>query len=230
MRRRRKSTFGKWVGRLLTILLALPALYLVAALAGSLISVNRAWTEPRQGTAVYLADNGIHADLIMPVRAEGLDWAPLFPKSDFAAPDPNAGWIAFGSGEQHVYLNTPTWWDITPRTIWSALTGGKRVMHVEYVPSPYYAVREIRLRPEEYRRLWAAVRADFALDRSGKPIRIDHPGYGPSDAFYRAVGKESMFKTCNSWVAGRLRLAGVETSLWPPFVEGLIWRYRRVPG
>jgi uncharacterized protein (TIGR02117 family) len=230
VRRRRKSTFGKWVGRLLTILLALPALYLIAALAGSLISVNRAWTEPRQGTAVYLADNGIHADLIMPVRAEGLDWAPLFPKSDFAAPDPNAGWIAFGSGEQHVYLNTPTWWDITPRTIWSALTGGKRVMHVEYVPSPYYAVREIRLRPEEYRRLWAAVRADFALDRSGKPIRIDHPGYGPSDAFYRAVGKESMFKTCNSWVAGRLRLAGVETSLWPPFVEGLIWRYRRVPG
>jgi uncharacterized protein (TIGR02117 family) len=230
VRRRRKSTFGKWVGRLLTILLALPALYLIAALAGSLISVNRAWTEPRQGTAVYLADNGIHADLIMPVRAEGLDWAPLFPKSDFAAPDPNAGWIAFGSGEQHVYLNTPTWWDITPRTIWSALTGGKRVMHVEYVPSPYYAVREIRLRPEEYRRLWAAVRADFALDSRGKPIRIDHPGYGPSDAFYRAVGKESMFKTCNSWVAGRLRLAGVETSLWPPFVEGLIWRYRRVPG
>jgi uncharacterized protein (TIGR02117 family) len=229
VRRRRKSTFGKWVGRLLTILLALPALYLVAALAGSLIPVNRGWIEPRQGTVVYLADNGIHADLIMPVRANGLDWAPLFPKGDFAAPDPNAGWIAFGSGEQHVYLNTPTWWDITPRTIWSALTGGKRVMHVEYVQSPYYAVREIRLRPEEYRRLWAAVRADFALDGSGRPIRIDHPGYGPSDAFYRAIGKESMFKTCNSWVAGRLRLAGVETSLWPPFVEGLIWRYRRVP-
>ncbi|MGN6849694.1 MAG: TIGR02117 family protein [Sphingomicrobium sp.] len=230
MRRRRKSTLGKWVGRLLTILLALPALYLVAALAGSLIPVNRGWIEPRQGTVVYLADNGIHADLIMPVRANGLDWAPLFPKGDFAAPDPTAGWIAFGSGEQHVYLNTPTSWDITPRTIWSALTGGKRVMHVEYVPNPYYAVREIRLRPEEYRRLWAAVRADIALDGPGKPIRIDHPGYGPSDAFYRAIGKESMFKTCNSWVAGRLRLAGVETSLWPPFVEGLIWRYRRVPG
>ena len=32
--------------------------------------------------------------------------------------------------------NTPTWWDITPRTIWSALAGGKRVMHVEYVAEP----------------------------------------------------------------------------------------------
>jgi uncharacterized protein (TIGR02117 family) len=179
---------------------------------------------------VYIADNGIHADIIMPVKAQGLDWAPLIATSDFAAADPAARWIAFGSGEKRVYLDTPTWWDIRPGTVWSALSGGERVMHVEYVPSPYYAVREIRLRPEEYRRLWAAVRADFALDRSGKPIRIDHPGYGPSDAFYRAVGKESMFKTCNSWVAGRLRLAGVETSLWPPFVEGLIWRYRRVPG
>ena len=226
-RRRRKGKAGKRVGRALTTLLALPALYLVAALIGSLAPVNRGWTEPSQGTPIYLADNGVHADIVMPVKAQGLDWTPLIPRSDFAAVDPNAGWIAFGSGEQRVYLNTPTWWDITPRTVWSALSGGKRVMHVEYVPSPYYAVREIRLRPEEYRRLWAAIRADFALDRHGKPQRIDHPGYGPSDAFYRATGKESAFRTCNSWAAGRLRLAGVKTSLWPPFVQGLVWRYRR---
>ena len=229
-RRRRKEKSGPWVGRLVTALLALPALYLFAALVGSLVPANSGWTEPAGGTTIYLADNGVHADIIMPVQAQGLDWAPLVPKRDFAAVDPNARWIAFGSGEQRVYLNTPTWWDLTPRTIWSALTGGKRVMHVEYVASPYYAVREIQLRPEEYRRLWAAIRADFALDRRGRPERIDHPGYGPSDAFYRATGKESMFRTCNSWAAGRLRLAGVKTSLWPPFVQGLTWRYRRTRG
>ena len=228
-RRRRKSTLGKWIGRLLTVVLALPALYLVAALAGSLIPVNRGWLEPAQGTTVYLADNGIHSDLIMPVKANGLDWGSLIPVRDFANPPHNPQWIAFGSGERRVYLNTPTWWDITPRTIWSALTGGERVMHVEYVPSPYYAVREIRLRPEEYRRLWAAIRADFTLDAHGRPIRINHPGYGPSDAFYRATGKASMFKTCNSGIARWLRLAGVRTSLWPPLVQGLVWRYRRIP-
>ena len=211
------------------MLLALPALYLSAALAGSLVPVNPGWTEPAQGTLVYLADNGVHADIIMPVKANGLDWAPLIPKNDFAAISPDMRWLAFGSGEQRVYLNTPTWWDITPRTIWSALTGGKRVMHVEYVASPDYTAREIRLRPEEYRRLWAAIRADFALDGRGRPIRITHPGYGPSDAFYRAVGKENMFHTCNSWVGRWLRLAGVQTSLWSPFVEGLVWRYRKVP-
>ena len=208
-------------------MLALPALYLIAALAGSLFPVNRGWTEPPQGTAIYIADNGIHAAIVMPVKAQGLDWAAVVPTRDMAAADPNARWIAFGSGEERVYLNTPTWWDITPRTIWSALTGGRRVMHVEYVPGPYYTARQIRLRPEEYRRLWTAIRVDFALDPRGRPQRLAHPGYGPSDAFYRAVGKESALRTCNSWAAKWLRLAGVKTSLWPPFVQGLVWRYRK---
>src|SRR5437764_1168827 len=126
-RRRKTGKAGRWLGRIGLAILALPALYLAAALAGSLIPVNRGWTEPSAGTTIYLADNGIHADLVMPVAAQGLDWAPLFPADDFAAPDPSARWIAFGSGEQRVYLDTPTWADITPRTIWSALTGGKRV-------------------------------------------------------------------------------------------------------
>jgi uncharacterized protein (TIGR02117 family) len=225
--RRRKGKAGKWVGRAITALLALPALYLAAALAGSLIPVNRGWAEPAHGTTVYLADNGVHVDIVMPRNAQGLDWTPLVPPRDFTAADPNSGWVAFGSGEERVYLSTPTWWDITPRTMWSALTGGNRVMHVEYVPSPDYAAREIRLRPEEYRRLWAAIRADFMLDGRGRPMRINHPGYGPSDAFYRATGKASAVRTCNSWAAGRFRLAGITTSLWPPFAQGLVWRYRR---
>ena len=226
-RRKRKAKAGKWVGRLLTALLAVPALYLVAALIGSLVPVNRGWVEPAQGTTVYLASNGVHADLLMPIAAQGLDWTSLLPAHDFARIPSGAGWVAFGAGDEDIYLNAPTWWDLTPRTAVAALRGGKKVIHVEYVPAPSYAVREIRLRPDEYRRLWASVRASFQLDEHGHPKRIDHPGYGPSDAFYRGVGKASLFRTCNSWVADRLRLAGVKTSLWPPFVQGLVWRYRR---
>jgi len=226
-RRRRKGEAGKWLGRALAILLAMPALYLAAALAGSLIPVNGGWAEPANGTTIYLADNGIHADIVVPVRTQGLDWETVVPKTGMAGADPGAKWIAFGSGEERVYLNTPTWWDITPRTIWSAIAGGRRVMHVEYVTSPNYAVRQVRLRPEEYRRLWAAIRADFALDQYGRPQRLDHPGYGPADAFYRATGKASAVRTCNAVAAEWLRLAGVKTSLWPPFVQGLVWRYRK---
>ena len=224
-RRRRARPWWNW---LVLLLAAPPALYLLAALLGSLIPVNRGWTEPERGITVYLANNGLHADLLLPIRAQGLDWSPLIPRRDFADPPADARWIAFGSGEERVYLETPRWRDITPRTIWSGLAGGQRVMHVEYVANGAYADRAITLRPEEYRRLWAAIRADFRLDPRGRPVRIDAPGYGRSDAFYWATGKASAVRTCNSWAADRLRLAGVKTSLWPPLVQGLIWRYRKV--
>ena len=223
-RRRRPS----WLKRILLAFAAVPALYLLAALVGSLIPVNRGWDEPEQGITIYLADNGIHSDIIMPAKAEGLDWAPIVPKRHAKSPPADAQWVAFGSGEQRVYLDTPRWRDIKLKTIWSALTGGKRVMHVEWVRDPSYAVREIRLRPHEYRRLWAAIRSDFQLDPAGRTRHIEAPGYGCCDSFYWATGKASAIRTCNSWAADRLRLAGVETSLWPPFVQGLVWRYRRI--
>jgi len=222
-RRKRKSDLGK---RVALALLAVPALYLLAALVGALIPVNSSWREPDRGITVYLADNGVHADLILPAVAQGLDWRPLLPPSDFAAIPADAGWIAFGAGERRVYLDTPTWADITPRTLWAGLTGGERVMHVEWTSDPSYAAREIRLTPEQYRRLWTAIRAQFVLDPAGRPMRIDHPGYGPRDAFYEGFGRASAIDTCNQWVASRLRIAGVKAPAWSPFAEGLTWRYR----
>ena len=75
-RRGRKPTL---VGRILTAILAFPAAYMAAALIGSFVPVNRGWTEPDEGIAIYLADNGIHTDIVMPAAAEGLDWAKLVP-------------------------------------------------------------------------------------------------------------------------------------------------------
>ena len=226
-RRSRKARKKPVVRRLALALAAIPLLYLLAALVGSLAAVNRHWSEPEDGVTIYLANNGVHADLILPAKAEGLDWRPLLPKRDFLAANADAGWVAFGAGERRVYLDTPRWRDITLPTIWASLTGGERVMHVEWVANPGYAAREIRLRPEEYRRLWQSIRAEFHLDADGRPVRIAHPGYGPSDAFYEGRGKATAISTCNNWAADRLRMAGVKTSLWPPFVQGLVWRYRK---
>ncbi len=224
--RRRKR---RWPARIAILLLAIPGLYLLAALAGGLISLNRGWEEPEQGVTIFLASNGVHVDLVLPARAEGLDWTPLLPKTQVRNVPNGAAWIAFGAGERRVYLETPTWADLSPRTAAVALTGGERVMHVQWVAHPSYSAREIRLTGEQYRRLWASIRAGFELDENGMPIRLDHPGYGMGDSFYRGVGKANAIHTCNQWVAGRLRLAGVRTPLWSPFVQGLMWRYRE-PG
>jgi uncharacterized protein (TIGR02117 family) len=223
---RRRKTRRITVRRIVLGLLAIPALYLLAALVGSLVPVNRGWHEPDRGITVYLANNGVHADLILPVRAAGLDWAPFIPHADMADAQ-GEQWIGFGAGERRVYLDTPTWADISPRTALAATTGGERVVHVEYTDDPAYAAREIRLTPEQYRRLWASIRAEFRLDGQGHAIHIDHPGYGPRDAFYQGIGRASALSTCNNWIAGRMRLAGIRTSLWSPFVQGLVWRYRK---
>ena len=223
-RRRRKARGNKWVGRVISAVLAIPALYLVAALIGSLLPVNREWQEAAQGTTVYIADNGIHTDIIMPVRADGLDWQRLLKRSDVAEPPLQASWLSFGVGERAVYLETPRWRDLRLPVAARALTRGERIVHVEWVSSPSYAVREIRLRPDEYRRLWAAVRSSF---RHARPQRIDHKGYGRADAFYLGEGHASAFSTCNQWTADVLRLAGVKASLWSPFTTGVTWRYRK---
>src|SRR5687768_1527619 len=102
MARRRKNSTS-FVRRIALALLAVPVAYLLAALIGSLIPVNSAWREPDRGISIYLADNGVHADLILPVRAAGLDWAPLLPRSDMADARPGMNWIAFGAGERRVY-------------------------------------------------------------------------------------------------------------------------------
>ena len=96
MARRRKSR-SRTPRRIAIALLALPVAYFVAALIGSLIPVNSGWREPERGITIYLADNGVHADLILPVRAQGLDWAPLVPRSDMADARPEMEWIAFGA-------------------------------------------------------------------------------------------------------------------------------------
>ena len=227
-RRRRRRGKRSFLKSLALVVLAIPLLYLAAAVVGSLIPVNRDWHEPGSGVTVYLADNGVHADLILPVAAEGLDWHPLLPARD-VIDNSDAQYVAFGAGERAVYLDTPTWSDLKLGTALHALGGGERVVHVEWVRDPSYATQAIRLTPEEYRRLWAAIRAEFRLDRRGRPQRIDHPGYGPADAFYLGIGKASALSTCNVWVADRLRVAGVEAPLWSPFVQGLVRWYRPTP-
>ena len=225
-RRRRKARSGKRrIGRwLLLALLAIPALYLLGALVGGLVPVNRDWTEPDEGIAIFVADNGIHADLVLPVRAAGLDWDRFVDRSDARAAPVDARWIAFGMGEREIYLNTPTWADLKARTAVRALTRGERIMHVQWVRDPTYSARVITLRPEEYRRLFAAIRAGF---RDNRAQLVPGRGYHDGDAFYLGVGKSSAINTCNQWAANVLRIAGVKAPLWSPFVQGLTWRYRK---
>jgi uncharacterized protein (TIGR02117 family) len=79
-------------------------------------------------------------------------------------------------------------------------------------------MRPIMLRPDDYRRLAAFIRA------SVRPGGGHQHGYGPGDAFYDATGHYDAITTCNAWTGAALRAAGVRVGVWTPFpVTVMAW-------
>ena len=60
------------------------------------------------------------------------------------------------------------------------------------------------------------------------PRKNPHIGEeSPGEYARRRGARDPEFATAFEEEFDKLRLAGVKTSLWPPFEQGLLWRYRR---
>lgn len=197
-----------------TVVLILVA-YGAAGMIGGTIPTNAGWREPATGIPVWIEDNGVHTDIVMPKVAAGVDWRDLAKPGDIADPRYAAfDHVAIGWGERAFFLDTPTWWNVRPRTIVAAALGSDAtLLHVEHVPRPVVddGVRMIRLTPAQYRRL-----ADF-ISASVGPGGNHYRGYAAYDVFYEARGHYDAVRTCNDWTGDALRHAGVKIGLWTPF-------------
>ena len=190
-------------------------LYAVAGLTGGLIAANAAWRAPARGVTIFVESNGIHTDLVMPKLAEGVDWRDLARPQDLRDPRyARFDHVAIGWGEKAFFLQTRQWRDVRPGIVLGAALGSEEtLLHVEHLPPPRPAedVRAVVLRPDEYRRLAAFVRASVA------PGGRHYPGYDNNDAFLDARGRYSAVRTCNAWTGEALRAAGVRVGRWTPF-------------
>jgi uncharacterized protein (TIGR02117 family) len=207
----RLTTFLSRAG---AVLLLIVLAYAAAGLVGGAIPTNTGWREPPNGVRVWLIDNGIHTDLVLPADA----WRDLARPADLADPRyARWGWVAIGWGDRRFYLETPEWQDVRPATVVEAAIGSDRtVLHMAYIPEPALGshARAIMLRPEEYRRLAAFVRTSFRVEQGG----LRHwRGYDAFDAFYDARGHYDAIHTCNAWVGDALRASGVRVGWWTPF-------------
>ena len=205
---------GIWVAKALGVLGGLIAAYLIAALIGGAIPTNRGWVQAQQGVRIYVIDNGIHTDLVLPAFALGMDWGQIATAEDLARPGEAAQpYVAFGWGDRDFYLNTPSWSQVSPVRVGKAFLGlGSTVLHIVHIPQPGPGpqVRELILSAEEYHRLVAYILDSFA---EGPSVH----GYGGNDAFYPAKGGYSVIRTCNQWTGNGLRAAGVRIGMWTPF-------------
>jgi len=195
-------------------------LFALAGWIGSAIPRNSDWQEPERGVEIMVETNGVHTALILPLVTPQKDWRSDYPASDLAVPDRPYTHLSISWGEREVFLNTPTWWDLSPMTVARVIgIGGDGLLHVaHYVrPAPSDTARPLLLTPEQYARLVGAI------ERSSPPHpRTRYPGYTPQDVFYDAPGRYTAANTCNQWTSNMLAEAGVRTGWWTPFAGGVM--------
>lgn len=191
---------------------------------GSSIPVNRGFEEAKgaDSVTIFVASNGVHTEIAVPLRHPEMDWTRVFPPSDVANPWRPYSHVAISWGEREVFLNTPTWGDLSPVTVLRILgIGGEGLYHAEFweSPAPSPDLRPLRISRAQYRRLVGALLRDLP-ERT--PDRAVYPGYIDRDAFYDARGTYTTYNTCNEWTGETLRRAGIATGAWTPFAGSVM--------
>jgi uncharacterized protein (TIGR02117 family) len=225
----------RWLRRFFFALLGFVALVGLYAATASALVLWPANAKPSNAIATananakapevqaWVLSNGVHTDLVFPVRSAAVDWQQLFPLADFKAVPPDAEFIAIGWGDREFYLNTPTWADLTAARAFGALSGGNRaLMHVSYLRRGQLGrgAFNLPLSQPQYAQLVGYVRAALP---SGRATPIAGAHYDNQDAFYEAEGGYNLFETCNTWTGRGLRQAGVTASRWTPFDFTVVW-------
>jgi len=215
----------RWLRRVSFTLLgiaALVALYAAVACALMFWPAN-AKAPPAPELEAWVLSNGVHTDLVFPIRSAAIDWRQLFPLAHFEAVPPDAEFISIGWGDREFYLNTPTWGDLTASRAFGAMLGGNRaLLHVSYLRRAQlrHGAYHLPISQAQYAQLAAHVRASLP---SGRAVPIVGAHYGKDDAFYEAEGGYHLFETCNTWTGHALRRAGVTVSRWTPFDFNVTW-------
>ena len=220
------------VARLLRALIAWPllgiGLFFLAGWIGSSIPRNRYWREPSAVdptvVTIFVETNGVHTALVLPKYTAQKDWSETFPVGDVGNPARPYTHVSVSWGERRVFLETPTWADLSPLTaLHIAGLGGEGLLHVaHYVrPAATADIRPLRVSATQYTIIVRQIEAMLPPGPIGEPRRR-YPGYGDYDAFYDARGRYTATNTCNQWISDTLAGAGVRTGAWTPFAGGVM--------
>ena len=220
----------KKVFRLLfKIALCCVGLIVAYALIGTILSLVPINEKVAAGNDViiYLDNNDVHTDIVVPTRTDRIDWSTIVPPSDTASKFAGA-YLAFGWGSQDFYLNVPKWKDLTLGIAIKAISGlGGTALHTTYVREPVVNANRRRLviSVAQYDSLVQYILSSGKRNEEGEFIHIDHPGYCSSDAFYEGTGHYSPFHTCNTWANSALKSCGQKCCLWTALMQPIFWQY-----
>lgn len=219
----------KTAAKVLLYFVGVVAAYFLLAFALSVIPVKGEPTGENH-TEIFLITNGVHCDLVLPVKSDVKDWSRDVKFEHTQSGDSSYKYIGFGWGDKGFYLETPTWADLTFNTALKAAFGlGPAAIHATFFQGLREGDNCIRLHVsnKQYEKLVSFIEQDFRRDHHGNTLHIKtNANYGPDDAFYDARGRYNIFKTCNTWVNSGLKAAGLKACLWTPFDKTIFWLYQ----
>ena len=217
----------KTVGGIIAIL----GLYVLLAYLLPHIEVPAEKTNDPKTVDVYLLTNGVHTDIVVPVKNNIYDWNPIIPMENTLSKRTDFKYLSVGWGDKGFYMDTPTWADLKFSTAFKAAFWlSKSAMHCTF----YDTMKEgddcvkITISTQQYENLVKYINAKFDHDPSGKVVFIPtNAVYGKNDSFYDANGSYSFLYTCNSWANNALKSAGQKSALWSPTDFGIFQHYKK---
>jgi uncharacterized protein (TIGR02117 family) len=220
----------KYIGVCVLCFFVFIAIYLISAYILSRITVEEGYNL-KEEVAIYIKTNGVHTDIIVPVKNNQIDWSKKIRFDNTLIKDSTAQYLALGWGDKGFYLETPEWEDLKASVALKAATGlGKTVIHATF----YYKVveskncKKILISYKEYSKLIEYIQNSFTKDKNNNFINIKtKANYGKTDAFYEAKGSYSLFHTCNTWTNNGLKSCGQKCCLWTPFDTGIFSKYKK---
>ena len=208
--------------RFLYILTGLALGYLITALLLSFFTLRPTEkVECEEKQAAYLATNGIHLFLVLPIdEVEPSLRGRLAPLSD-------TRFLAFGWGDREFYRKTPAWKDLSPGTAFrAAFLNTPAAMHVISYPEGQASWRKLELCPLQTDALSNFINRSFQKDEKGNLLPIEAYGYTAGDRFFEVRGHYSCLRTSNTWVNDAFKQAWLPAALWTPFDFGVRWHVK----
>ena len=214
----------------LGVILGIVVIYALLGYLLPYIEVSSKDDGQKKEIPVYIYTNGVHTDIVMPVKNDLQDWSAKIPFSNTVSKRTDYNYIGIGWGDKGFYLDTPTWADLKFSTAFKAAFWlSESAMHCTYYEKMKVAndCKMIMISRNQYKDLVEFVENKFERDAKGNFILIPtNAVYSDNDAFYDAKGTYSFLYTCNTWANDALKAAGQKAAFWTPSDVGIFQHYK----
>ncbi len=218
----------KYIKRFFLFIIGFILLYASTAIVLSHISIAAEKDAPNE-MSIFILTNGVHTDIVVPVKNEIIDWSKEIKYSNTQSKDTSFKYLAMGWGDKGFYLETPTWAELKPSVAFNAAFGlGSTAIHATFYKAmnESESCREIKMSMKQYQRLVHYISSSFQSDNASHLINIPtSANYNKNDAFYEAKGSYSLFHTCNTWANNALKSCGQKACVWTVLDGGIFGQY-----